>query len=244
MPPIYRCDLPLPNRSGHLAAGSVCLLMRKKHSTEPLDYKEWHELRSWSRQQGIDLPESAVEQLADYLELLKIWATRGALVGASEMPVIVRKHFADCLFAASLCPANGRAVDLGSGAGLPGLPIAIVRPGLSVDLVESRAKKVSFLTAAARTIGNAQVRSTRIEDLAPADYAVALARALAPLDRLLPLARGVLPVGGALLAMKSASFEDELAKVDLPAAHMELAATSRYRLPTGEDRVILRFRAL
>ncbi len=218
--------------------------MRDNQLSEPIDSGQWHELRSWSRAQGLELPDGAFEQLANYLKLLRVWAARGALVGAAEMPVMVRKHFADCLFAASVCPVSGRAVDLGSGAGLPGLPIAIARPELRVDLVESRAKKASFLTSAARSVANAHVLCTRIEDLTVASYDVAFARALAPLDRLLPLARRVLPAGGALLAMKSASFSGELARVDLPAARLHLAATTRYRLPTGEERVILRFHAV
>lgn len=205
---------------------------------------ELRELQRWCRDQtSLEVPDTALAQLANYLELLRLWSKRAALIGPAEEAVLIGKHLADSLFAAAACPAAGRAADLGSGAGLPGIPIAIARPNLQIDLVESRAKKASFLADATRHLANARVATTRIEDLAGADYDVVVARALAPLERLLPLAGPLLRPHGTLLALKARSFEAELAAADPQAAGLTLEESNEYQLPTGERRVLLRFQA-
>jgi len=202
------------------------------------------ELAKWSASHGLDLTPAQRDSLHKYLELLDIWSVRLALVGAAERPLLVRKHLADSLFAAAHCPTGGCGADLGSGAGLPGIPVAIARPRLNIDLVESRGKKVSFLIQATQDIPNATPVGRRIESLAPAAYDFVLARALAPLERLLPMCVPLLRSGGTILALKSSSFRDELARVDLEDAGLELAEVLSYDLPSGESRELLKLIAV
>jgi 16S rRNA (guanine527-N7)-methyltransferase len=204
---------------------------------------ELAELRPWLRENAVEVAEPELEKVANYLKLLTIWAKKLALVSAGEIPLLVRKHLADCLYAASRCPLRGRAADLGSGAGLPGIPVAILRPELAVDLIESRAKKISFLTQATHGIANARPLNRRVEDLAGGDYSLAIARALAPLQRLLPLARPLLTSGGTLIAMKSERYPEELDGIDLGSSGFRIEEVEAYRLPTKEQRILLTFRA-
>lgn len=200
-------------------------------------------MQAWSAKRGLEVPDAALSELDNYTKLLRFWSQRQALIGAGEAPLVVRKHVADALAAAARCPSTGRAADLGSGAGLPGIPIAIARPQLEVSLIESRQKKASFLTVAAQRIPNARVVSGRIEDVAAGQYDVAVARALASLDRLLPLARPVLRPGGLLLAMKSRAYAAELASASPSSAGFAFEKVTEYQLLTGESRALLEFRA-
>lgn len=195
-------------------------------------------LRAWCGEHRLKLSERQLADLDNYRILLEKWSGRTALVGAADVPLLGRKHLPDCLFAASRCPPRGRAADLGSGAGLPGIPVAIAHPELHVDLVESKAKKVSFLAQATAAIPNAHPLHRRIEDLHGLGYDVALARALAPLDRLLALARPVLRRGGRLLAMKGPSLEAEIARAKPSREGFQLQAAVDYELLDGEQRTL------
>ncbi len=196
------------------------------------------ELAPWCAREGLELTETQILRLSKYLESLRFWSGKVALLGRGESARLSDKHLPDCLFAAARCAESGRFADLGSGAGLPGIPVAIARPGATVELVEARGKKASFLADATRDVGNAKVVNCRIEDL-QRTYDLALARALAPLPRLLELARPTLEAGGKLLAMKSAAYADELAECDLGRSGFELVEPAEYELPSGEPRVLL-----
>lgn len=205
---------------------------------------DFEELRHWAANAGIEVADDQLDALANYTESLISWSQRIDLVGPSEAPLLVRKHLADSLFAAAHCPDTGRLVDLGSGAGLPGIPVAIVRPATQVDLVEARAKRSSFLKVASQSLPDVRVLNCRIEELPPGGYDFALARALAPLARLLPMARRVLRDKGTLLAMTSQSVADEPPTEVDPAHGFSLAAVVEYTLPTGEARALRKYRAL
>jgi 16S rRNA (guanine527-N7)-methyltransferase len=118
--------------------------------------------------------------LAVYRTELVRWGERMNLVGSTE-PAAIARHFEDSLHGAPALPAGARVADLGSGAGFPGLPIAIARPDLHVTLVEIREKRVAFLRHVVRALGLAiEVVQTKLE-AAPADgFDVALLRAVAP----------------------------------------------------------------
>jgi 16S rRNA (guanine527-N7)-methyltransferase len=158
--------------------------------------------------------------LADqYAELLVTDGVVRGLIGPREAPRIWDRHLLNCAAVAELIQPGARVVDVGSGAGLPGLALAIARPDLSVVLVEPLARRTSFLTevvAALGLDGTVTVLRARAEEAlgrlpeGPAD--IVAARAVAPLDRLagwcLPLAK----VGGRLLAIKGASAAVEAAE--------------------------------
>jgi 16S rRNA (guanine527-N7)-methyltransferase len=97
---------------------------------------------------------SLYTQLSDYLDLLLKWNARTNLTAIRDPEEIVRRHFGESLFAAQhLHPAATTLLDLGSGAGFPGLPIALLRPEIAVTLAESQNKKATFLREAVRTLG-------------------------------------------------------------------------------------------
>jgi 16S rRNA (guanine(527)-N(7))-methyltransferase RsmG len=100
---------------------------------------------------GLELPEAFLRTLLRYYEELARWAPRVDLIGPGTAAEAVERHFAESLAALPLLPAGpGRLVDLGSGAGFPGLVLAAARPDLEVTLVEPRERRRAFLAAVAR----------------------------------------------------------------------------------------------
>ncbi len=100
------------------------------------------------------LPAGASQRFLTYLELLIRWNARLNLTAIRTPEEIVRRHFVECSFAAMRLPAGiGTLLDFGSGAGFPGIPIAICRPEIKVTLAESQAKKAAFLAEAVRVLG-------------------------------------------------------------------------------------------
>jgi 16S rRNA (guanine527-N7)-methyltransferase len=158
-------------------------------------------------------------------------------VSQSDPKQIICKHFADSLFVASRCPDEGRIVDLGSGAGFPGLPIAIARPKSRVCLIESRGKKVSFLEHAsqAAAVRNAAILHRRIEGVASEEgfrgsFEIATGRALTSASRFFDMANAFLTPGGQTIAMRSVN-----EAWSLPPDIEE----TRYTLPDGSPRRLL-----
>jgi 16S rRNA (guanine527-N7)-methyltransferase len=115
------------------------------------------------------LDRLAVERLEAYLALILKWNARINLTAVRDPDDIVQRHFVECIFAAAQIPANVKTLlDFGSGAGLPGIPIAICRPEIGVTLAESQGKKAAFLREAVRTLGlTAEVWDRRVEQMPP-----------------------------------------------------------------------------
>jgi 16S rRNA (guanine527-N7)-methyltransferase len=139
----------------------------------------------------LNVSRETLDRLQVYVELLQKWQRRINLVSAGTLAAVWQRHIVDSGQLAHHLPAGAaEIVDLGSGAGLPGLILAIVadRP---VHLIESDARKCAFLLEAARVTGApAKIHRTRTEDLPPWPADVLTARALAPLPRLLELGEG------------------------------------------------------
>jgi 16S rRNA (guanine527-N7)-methyltransferase len=158
------------------------------------------------------------ERLAVYVDLLRQRQATLNLVAPSTLPAIWTRHVADSLQLLALAPGARRWVDLGSGAGFPGMAIAIAlgetADGAAVELVEGNRHKAEFLAAVIReTAAPARVHAERIERWAatwsePVD--VVTARALAPLERLIPLAAPLLKDGVVAIFPKGRSAADEL----------------------------------
>ena len=150
-------------------------------------------------------------------------APRG-VVGRREVARLFERHILDSLRALGGVRARDRsAYDLGSGGGLPGIPVAIARPELRVGLVERRANRASFLRTVLRelSLGNAYVVAGAIEALdAPVD--VCFARALAPLDRSWALASPLLAPGGRLIYFAGARFDRADVAAIAPPAHVRI----------------------
>jgi 16S rRNA (guanine527-N7)-methyltransferase len=150
-------------------------------------------------------------------EFARILATRGVeqgLIGPHEVPRLWDRHLLNCAVVAELIDDRCETlVDIGSGAGLPGIVLAMVRPELNVTLLEPMERRCRFLSECVAELGltNAAVLRGRAEDVVlRAD--VATARAVAPLDRLAELAIGVVRPGGMVLAIKGRTAADELKK--------------------------------
>ena len=113
----------------------------------------------------VGLPEPCYDQFSDYLDLLLRWGSRLNLTAVRDPAQIIRRHFAECAFAAQHLPASIETLlDFGSGAGLPGVPFAICHPEIRVTLAEAHGKKASFLREVVRTIGTqTEVYDGRVE---------------------------------------------------------------------------------
>jgi 16S rRNA (guanine527-N7)-methyltransferase len=141
------------------------------------------------RQTGIDVSRETRDRLEAMAHNLVRWNKAINLVGKATLEEIWTRHFLDSAQLQALIPANTRKlVDLGSGAGFPGLVIAALRPGIEVTLIESDSRKAAYLGDAARRMELAvppKVVAGRIEAVEPAQAEVVTARALAPLSKLL-----------------------------------------------------------
>ena len=159
----------------------------------------------------------AVDAAAEYARLLATEGTVRGLIGPREVPRLWERHLLNSAAIASLVPVGARVVDVGSGAGLPGIPLALARPDLTVTLLEPLARRVAFLTECVHRLRLERVtvvRGRAEEDpirrqLGGAD--VVTARAVAPLDKLAGWCLPLLRPGGLLLAMKGSTAAAELA---------------------------------
>ncbi|PZO51621.1 MAG: 16S rRNA (guanine(527)-N(7))-methyltransferase RsmG [Alphaproteobacteria bacterium] len=166
---------------------------------------------------GFPVPRETVERLETYRRRLAEWSERMNLVGPKELELFWSRHALDSAQLLKFAPEAKNWVDLGSGAGFPGLVVAAFmadQPGASVHLVESTGKKAAFLRAVAEEAGlPVQVFNERIEAFhaGKGPYDVVTARALAPLPRLIAYAKPILDRGAIGLFHKGADLDAELA---------------------------------
>jgi 16S rRNA (guanine527-N7)-methyltransferase len=162
-----------------------------------------------------------------YVELLATAGVERGLIGPREAPRLWDRHLLNCLAVASLVAEGSTVADLGSGAGLPGLVLAIGRPDLAVTLVEPLQRRTSFLDEVIGELGLEDVRVVRgrAEELhGQAVFDVVTARALAPLSRLLGWGMPLVSSAGVLLAMKGSSAADEIVAAAEPLRDLGCAA--------------------
>lgn len=158
-------------------------------------------------------PPGRLPVLQKYADLLADAGVVRGLIGPREVERLWDRHLVNCGLLAPLVPEDARVVDLGSGAGLPGLVLAAARPDLRVTLVEPMLRRTTFLTEAVELLGLDRVTVVRgrAEQWRGGErFDVATARALAPLSRLLGWALPWLEPDGSLLAMKGSSAPDEV----------------------------------
>ena len=181
---------------------------------------EWKQFGEWASQIGTPLTQLQIEQFGAYQSLLLTWNERMNLTAVRQPEAIRIRHFLDSLSCAKVTGnLDGRSlIDVGTGAGFPGLPLKILYPQLKLVLVESVAKKGLFLQTVADELGLEQVivLTERAEQLGRVAqhrerYDWAVARAVAELrvlaEYLLPLCR----IGGKMLAQKGSGVHDEIA---------------------------------
>ena len=182
----------------------------------------------------------SLDQARRYVELLATDGVTRGLIGPRETGRLWDRHLLNCAAVAELVPEQGELVDIGSGAGLPGVVLAMLRPGLSVVLLEPLLRRSVFLEecVAELGLGNATVVRARAEDKAAAHVRadIATARAVAPLDRLVGWAAGLLRPGGQLLAIKGQTAAEEVAAAQPVLSRLGVRSTEV--LQAGHGRVV------
>jgi 16S rRNA (guanine527-N7)-methyltransferase len=155
------------------------------------------------------------DQIQRYAELLKGAGIERGLIGPKEGDRIWERHIANCIPITTILPENVRLVDIGSGAGLPGIVIALARPDLKVSLVEPLQRRVDFLNEVVAELGiPVEVIRGRAERVKK-QFEIVTARAVAPLEKLINISWHMIPRGGSLMAMKGESAAEEIASTTL-----------------------------
>lgn len=189
---------------------------------------------------GLGLDAAALDRLEQYIALIFRWQRIANLTAAKRPASFVREHVVDCL---AVVPhlGDGSVLDVGSGAGLPGLVIAICEPERAVTLLEARAKRVRFLTQAVIELGlrRVAVSAGRAEDFRPPEpYDWIIARAFGSFSEFARVTRSAQGPGTQLVAMKAAIAPTELAEFD--AATIEI---KKLDVPGMRERHLLLLRS-
>jgi 16S rRNA (guanine527-N7)-methyltransferase len=193
---------------------------------------ETTQVDAWLRAAGVGRDAPTTAALTRFLELLRRWNRVHNLTGTRDNRELVERHLVESL---ALQPflAGSRIADVGSGAGFPGIPLAICVPDRHFTLIESRAKRASFLRHVVVTLGlaNVVVAHARAEHLpAQPPFDTVLARAVARPARLLEIVRPLTAPGGILLVLTSQALARSLRE---PVAGFALRATTTgMRLPS------------
>lgn len=164
---------------------------------------------------GIALPSDARQKLLDYVAILGKWNSVYNLTAIRDPATIVSNHLLDSLAVTPFLPELP-LLDVGAGAGLPGIPLAIARPQTKVTLVDASQKKAAFMQQAAAELALANVTALhqRVESWRPATlFPAIISRAFAELADFVRLARHLLAPGGAFYAMKGRTPADEIARL-------------------------------
>ncbi len=205
-----------------------------------------------SEEMGIDLDDNAISLLLEYSRELIFWNEKMSLVSLKS-DIDMAKHLIDSLTPVSLIPdSNLKLLDIGTGAGLPGIPLKIAIRSLSVTLLDSSRRKTSFIKNIVRKLGlmNVSVINSRIESLVPDNickgyFDIVISRAAFKLPEFLIWGNYFLSEGGTLIAMKGDHVDAELkeASTNMQSTGLSLISCHQTILPkTRESRSLLCFR--
>ena len=210
------------------------------------------ELKDAAKKLSLPLTEEQISLFGGFYALLIAANRRVNLTAITEPKEAAIKHIIDSLLPCDeeFFPRGARVIDIGTGAGFPGLPLKIYRPDLKITLLDSLNKRVNFLkdTVKSLNLENTACVKGRAEDMAQVTdyrekYGVAVSRAVAPLNVLLEYALPFVATGGVFLALKGKSVDDEIAASDkaLKILGGEIFATRRFSLPeeSGERSVVI-----
>jgi 16S rRNA (guanine527-N7)-methyltransferase len=199
-----------------------------------------------ARELGILLGSGEIEQFKKYLAELKVWAQKINLLSRADHRNIILKDFLDSLTTLKYVPSGAYVLDLGSGAGLPGIPMKIVRPDLNLVLLEASQKKFYFLKHVIRllNLSGTEAHWTEEANALPL-FDVVVSRAFGPLPEFASEATRYVKQGGLVLAMKAKAGEAELAEClpTLIELGLEPAFIDRFNLAAlGHERTIIALR--
>lgn len=154
----------------------------------------------------------AVPSIERYVDILTTRGVEWGLMGPKEAPRIWGRHIFNSAALSTLMPEGCQVADVGSGAGLPGIPLAIARPDIRITLIEPLLRRSNFLTGVVEELGlgdRVDVLRGRAEDVGQ-HFDIVTARAVAKLPTLVGWTRGLIGQGGELLGLKGASAQEEL----------------------------------
>ena len=180
---------------------------------------------------GLEISPAAVAKLAAYLELVEKWNRVHNLTAVREPSQMVTLHVMDSLSVLPHIAQAATLLDVGTGAGLPGIPLAIARPTMRVTLLDSSHKKCAFLQQAKTelALGNVEVVCDRVENWKPPQrFDVVVSRAFSDLADFVEQAKHLVAPGGRLMAMKGVYPFEEITR--LPATH-RVAQVIELRVP-------------
>lgn len=207
-------------------------------------------LKKYGKEYAIDIDDELSKKLEIYGELLREWNEKINLTAILDDEGVALKHFLDCLLVGKYAgfKKGERIIDVGTGAGFPGLVLAAAYPETCVTLLDSTGKKLKAVADIAEQMGvtNVQIVHMRAEDAGKKpefrqqfDYATA--RAVAELRVLLEYTLPFVKVGGSFLSLKGASAIDEIdgAKASLKALGGKIEVINEFSLPGGDKRAII-----
>ena len=199
------------------------------------------ELRQGLQSLGVVINEAGVRKLISYLSLIGKWNRTYNLTAIREPHQMVSIHLLDSLSVAPILSGR-RVLDVGSGAGLPGIPLAIAWPGSDLTLLDSNQKRVAFLRQATSSLEleNVSVMGTRVEDCRPLKlFDLIISRAFSQISQFVQSAGHLLAKGGTLAAMKGARPDAELDGIPAGFKVRELRALKVPNLDAERHLVIL-----
>ena len=196
----------------------------------------------------LSLSAHEIELFERYAAELIKWNSKVNLTAITKDKEIAIKHFVDSLSLVPYISAGDQLLDIGSGAGLPVIPLKIIRPEISMVSVDAVAKKIHFQRHVIRVLNlkNIEAVHARIEELHKTHrntFSVITSRAFTRLDRFVALAAPLLAEGGVLIAMKGEQADDEIAASDevVHAGGFTVVSVRRYSLPENMGERVLTF---
>ena len=174
----------------------------------------YQDLKEKTKVIGIEITDDMINKFKKYYELLSLWNEKMNLTAITEESEVIKKHFFDCIIPLSILEEKGKLIDVGSGAGFPGIVFKIVRSNYEVALLEPIGKRCNFLNEVIKELDlkNIKVVNERSEDFAKENrerFDIACARAVANLSILSELCLPLVKVDGVFLAMKGSKAEEE-----------------------------------
>ena len=208
-------------------------------------------MKEASLEAGIDLTENQYNQFIEYMKLLQEWNEKINLTAITEDEEVIKKHFIDCIkaFKSDAVKNAKTVIDVGTGAGFPGLPIAIMNPNINVTLLDSLNKRINFLNTvvAKLQLKNVVTIHSRAEDGGRNNdlrehFDVSVSRAVANLATLVEYNLPFVKVGGYFVAYKSGDIDEELvnAKKAVSVLGGTIEEVKKFQLPgTDIDRSLV-----
>lgn len=164
---------------------------------------------------SIEINDAQIKQFYIYMNLLIEWNKKMNLTAITEESEIIRKHFIDSLIVSKYLRANEKVMDIGTGAGFPGIPLKIANENLNMDLVDSLNKRITFLNEVINNLDMKNIKAihSRAEDLARIEeyrerYDVVVSRAVAKLNVLLEYMMPFVKIGGICICMKGSNIDE------------------------------------